>query len=224
MKKLGLLLVAAFSAITFSSCMDTEGDYPQYMNFVTVRTIPNSQDFYFEADNGQTIYPSDKSKAGSYEPEDGKRALIMFNFLTQIEGYNYNIKLYQISNMFTGKARAITTQEELDAIKDDPIGLYGARLTKTYLTLHVLYPVNDNEKHKFEVIINEVKPTITNEGYLDIELRHDNGGETQGSTQGSYISFNLADIQGKLTGMKGISLRTKNNLETKSYKIDFTQE
>ncbi len=70
-------------------------------------------------------------------------------------------------------------------------------LTKEWLTFYALYPVSDNSpKHTFTVIVNEVKDEgekgdggaeqseAAETDYLQLELRHNPGGDTQGYTDG----------------------------------------
>ena len=80
MKKLGLFLIPALAAL-LSACNDDDGDYPRYTPLITtVRTIDASgSDYYFQRDNGQTLYPSDKSRVAAYRATDRQRAVIWFN-------------------------------------------------------------------------------------------------------------------------------------------------
>lgn len=224
MKKAALFLVAGLAAISLPSCHDSNSDYAKYAEFVTVHTSTFSGDYYFEIDNGKTIYPGDKSRIGTYEATEGKRAYVAFDLLPKLEGYDYNAKIYSIGNLFTGKARTVSTQDELSDIKDDPISIDGARLAKKHFTLGVIYPVNDNSKHEFELIINDVNPTTTNEGYIDVELRHNAGGELMGGANKYFISFDLEQIKHRLEGAKGVTLRVKSGSEPKRFKIDWVKE
>lgn len=228
MKKIGLFLFTALVSLLFASCKEKEYDGPDSAYVVTVRTMPVGTDYYFEADTGQTIFPGDKSRIGAYEATDGQRAVITFKTLPQISGYNLNAQLYSISNIYTGAARIIADDEELAALADDPVQLYpaGSYLTRKYLTLYVVYPVFDNSKHRFELIVNEAKPTASDPNYLDMELRHDKGGETGNTYRETYISFNIEALAAQLTGKDGISLRVKegnNDQSVKTYRIDFPQ-
>ena len=69
MKKIGLFLIAAMAVFAYTSCNDdTDGDYPRYTPLITtVHTIGGeegeaSADYYFQRDNGEKLYPSDKSR------------------------------------------------------------------------------------------------------------------------------------------------------------------
>lgn len=61
MKRFGLFLLVTMAAAIFTSCNDSDGDYPRLSAFATVKTLENN-DFYFMLDDGKTIYPGDKSR------------------------------------------------------------------------------------------------------------------------------------------------------------------
>ncbi len=229
MKKFGLLLITTLIAATISSCNDSEGDYPKYQPLITtVRTL-DADNYYFLRDNGQKLYAGDKSRINGYKAKDRQRAIIWFNLLSEaIEGYDYNVALYAIDDIYTGTSQVITTAEELEALGDSETSITPEQcnLSKEWLTLYVGYPVTDNDKHKFSVIINEVEePEERNEGYLDVELRHHAGGDVGGYTYGFYVSFDLTPIQSELEGKKGVTLRVKTQQNGIKYiRFDLPQE
>ena len=229
MKKFGWLLLTLLAALPFTACNDDEGGYPYnyvYGIITTVHTI-GEEDYYFERDNGQTLYPSEKPAL--YEAREGSRAIIYFDLLESIPDYDYNIRLFGVDNIYTGAARVVTTQEELDRL--DGAGFPTAywkyfNLTKKWLTLYLLYPVTENDKHAFTVIVNKVsEPGQSEEGYLNLELRHSAGGDVAGYTLGYYVSFDMEPIAAELEGKKGIILRidTREN-GTKYLKMDLPAE
>lgn len=226
MKKIGLLFLTALVALTLPSCNDNEGDYPYIYGIITTVHTLGEKEYYFERDNGQTLYPSEKPNL--YTAKEGSRAVIYFDLLdNKLPDYDYNIRLYRVEDIYTGKAQVVTTQEELDRLGSDGTGFPAAywqyfNLTKKWLTLYLLYPVTDNSKHDFTVIVNRVvTPNENEEGYLNLELRHSAGGDVAGYTQGYYVSFDLEPIAAELEGMKGIILRidTREN-GTKYLKMD----
>ena len=131
MKKIGLFLIAAMAVFAFTSCNDdTDGDYPRYTPLITtVRTIGGeegeaSADYYFQRDNGEKLYPSDKTRVPDYKGKERQRAIIWFNLLKEsVPDYDYNIALYAVDEIFTGKAQVVNTAEELEALGQD--GLQG---------------------------------------------------------------------------------------------------
>lgn len=233
MKKFSLFLIAATAVLAFTSCDDFEdydGDYPRYRPLITTVHTLDAGDYYFQRDNGQTLYPSDKSRFPGYKAEEKQRALIWFNLLSDIEGYDYNIALYHAENIFTGASEVVSDPARLEELGNDPTGfdsrLEAFNLTKEWFTFYALYAATDNSKHSFTLIVNETEePEQTNEGYLDVELRHHAGGDTQGYDRGYYVSFDLSGIVERLEGKKGVTLRIKTRENgTKYLKLDLPQE
>lgn len=228
MKKISLFLFAAFAVIAFSACNDSDGDYPSNKKIMTSYTLEGG-DYYFLRDNGEKLYAGDKSRVTGYTAKDRQRVIIWFNLLSKkAEGYNYNIALYAVGEIYTGESKTVSSQEELDALGDAATSIvpdYGS-LSSEWLTLYVGYPVADNSKHDFTLVINKVEaPEQTEEGYLDVELRHNPGGDTPGYTKWHYISFDLASISSELEGKKGISMRIKTQENGIKYlKYDLPQD
>lgn len=108
MKRFGFITLAVLTAVFFSSCNDSDGDYASSWAFASAETLSN--DYYFVLDDDKTVYPSDKSRVAGYKPEDDQRVIIFFNLLkTGVEGYDYNIALYDVRNIYTGETRIVTT-------------------------------------------------------------------------------------------------------------------
>ena len=228
MKKFSLILLTALIAVALPACDDSDGDYPGYTLITTVRTLDGG-DYYFQRDNGETLYPSDKSRVAGFKPgDDNKRAIIWFNLLSGIANYDYNIALYGIDYIYCGTSKVVNTQEELDELANNPTSITPGycNLTKTWFTLYVGYPVTDNSKHSFTLIVNNVeKPEESNEGYLDVELRHNADGDIHGYTKGYYISLDMTPLAEQLKDKKGVTLRilTQEN-GTKYLKFDRPKE
>lgn len=233
MKKYGLFLLAFATLLALPSCNDdVDGDYPQYHPLITtVRTLDGG-DYYFQRDNGDKLYPSDKSRVPAYKAVDKQRAIIWFNLLSQaVEGYDYNLKLYVVENIYTGRSETVTDPARLASLGDDPTGypkdyLSYFNLTKEWLTLNVVYALTDNSKHDFTLVVNDVEePDETAKDYLNVELRHNAGGDLTGIDQGRYISFDLSGIAERLEGKKGVLLRIKTRENGTNYlKLDLPQE
>lgn len=72
MKRFGLFLLVTMAAAIFTSCNDSDGDYPRLSAFASVKPLENN-DFYVVLDDGKTVYPGDKSRIGSYKAEEDQR-------------------------------------------------------------------------------------------------------------------------------------------------------
>lgn len=223
MKKIVLLLFAAVAAAGLLSCNDTKVDQPGNLSFVTVHTLMMG-DYYFVTDTDKRVYPSDKSRIGSYVASDGQRALITFNVLdTSVPGYDYNVAVYGIANIYSSPARVVADEAELEELKDDAAEFRDGRLLGNWATLVVRYAASDASKHKFSLIVNKVNPAADADAdaeYLDLELRHDNGGDAQWQLYDSYVSFDMQGLEDELAGKKGIRIRFKSGSDIDYVKLD----
>ena len=223
-----------FAAILLLGCLtacDDDRDDKVYYRplIVTVHTLDDG-DYYFERDNGQTLYPSDKSLVPGYEAKERQRAVITFDLLGGGTGYDYDIALLSVRELFTGAAEIVEDPSLLATMGKAPTSLLltGCNLTEKWMTLCVAYPVEDNSKHGFHLIVNRLEePEESTEGYLDVELRHD---DAEGASEArldrmTYISFDLTPISSLLENKKGLSLRilTQQN-GTKYVRLDLPRK
>lgn len=213
MKKLGLLLFAALGMVLFVACNDSDGDYPQRSAFATVKTLENN-DYYFVLDDQTTIYPSDKSRIGSYNAKDDQRVIIAFTLLRDgIDGYDYNMAIYLIQNIYSGETVVIKTQDELEALADDQTSYLGANIEGDFLNVGVGFSASDLKKHQFKLVLNEVpaeevQDSDISDKYQTLELRRDANGDNGGyNYENLYVSFKLDEFKEQLDGKQGIILR-----------------
>lgn len=228
MKKIGFILLAALAAISLSSCNEKDnGDYPQNSAFASVKVITGN-DYYLLLDDGKTVFPSDKTRVGAYEAKDNQRVITYFNLLdTKIDGFDYNAAMYLIQNIYSNTARIIDQQADLDLLGKDKVDLIAQPIAnRKHLMLPVAYHVNNNSKHKFDLIINKIEePGTKFEDYLSVELRHNADGETQGGIGQYWVSFDLTALQEEMVDMKGFTLRIESmNSGTKYVKIELPKE
>ncbi|WP_290539699.1 NigD-like N-terminal domain-containing protein [Alistipes sp.] len=242
MKKLGLFLIAAIAATAFTACNDDDDSKHLRTLITTVRTLDGG-DYYFQRDNGETLYPSNKSRVPGYKPDPDKkqRVIIWFTLQNGIPNYDYNIDLYLLETIYTGTSEVVTDAARLAELGNAKTGFQSNtfHLTKEWLTFYALYPVSDNSKHSFTVIVNEVKdsgeqgagsadagqPEATDADYLQLELRHNPGGDTIGYTGGYYVSFDLTPLAQRLEGKKGVVLHIETNEHGRQQiKLDLPRE
>ena len=231
MKKFGLFLIAAIAVTAFTSCNDDDGGEPLRTLITTVRTLDGG-DYYFQRDNGETLYPGNKSRVPGYKPDPDKtqRVIIWFTLQNGIADYDYNIDLYFVENIYTGTSEIVTDAARLEELGSAKTGFQSNtfNLTKEWLTFYALYAVRDNSKHTFTLAVDKSGTTEfkeSAEGYLDVVVRHDAGDDAGGYDSGFYVSFDLTDIAAELEGKKGINLLlpTRENGD-KEIKLDLPQE
>ncbi len=221
MKRIALFFLTLAFAAAAVSCNDPDVDQAHFSSFVTVHLAPSVAGYYFETDNGKTIFPGDTSRIGAYQASEGQRAIIAFNLLDNVPGYDYNAAIYGIGHIYSSAARVVSTEEELEAVADDPAQYLDGRLLGRWVTMTVRCAALDLSKHKFYLIVNNAAVSKdADEEYLSVELHHDNSGDPQGESYDIFVSFDMAPIAGLLDGMKGIRLRYYDGSGARYAKID----
>lgn len=201
----------ALTAAILTSCNDSDGDYPGYQPiWTTVHTIGLS-DYYFTHNNGETLYPSDKSRIGAYEATEGQRAIIAFNILPEpIAGYNHNIALYGIRNILTKDPVTVTTEEQLKEIGDDNIQILDTQVGGGYLDIY--FAATESSNHTLNLIVNKVDDASATapEGYTAVEFRQSAADQISVYAKEGYVSFRLGELDPAVSGSKGLYIRFKN--------------
>lgn len=223
-------LTVLFLLPIFASCDKTDGNYANLFTICTVKQN-TANDYYFILDDNTTLYPSDKSLISYYDAKDGQRVITRFRFSSvKTEGYTYSAKIYTIDNIYQNDATIVSAQEELDKLKDDKIDYYGYILSSlNYLNLGIGFAANDVSKHSFDLIRNDlsqIDPQYIKDGYLNLELRHNNDNDSSGSIHQTYISFKMDALKSDLSGKIGIILRVNSLTQNKIkyYQIEFPKE
>lgn len=214
MKKFGLFLLGALTMLGVTSCNDDDGDYPRNTPLITTVCPLEGGDYCFERDNGDRLYPSDKSRVPGYKPDGDQkqRAIIWFSLLDQtIPGYRYNIALYAVEEIYTGTSEVVSDAARLAELGDAKTGyqLTTFNLSREWLTFCALYSCRYNSKHTFTLAVDKSGTTEfkeSKEGYLDVVVLHDDQDDQGGPDCGFYISFDLTPLAAELEGKEGINL------------------
>lgn len=214
MKKFSLFLLGALAVLGLAACNDDDGDYPKSTPLITTVCPLDGGDYYFQRDNGEKLYPSDKTRVPGYKPDGDQkqRAIIWFSLLDQtIPGYRYNIALYAVEEIYTGTSEVVDDAAHLEELGDAKTGyqLTTFNLSREWLTFCALYSCSLNSKHTFTLAVDKTGTTEfqeSEEGYLDVVVLHNDGDDTRGPDCGFYISFDLTPLAAELEGKKGINL------------------
>lgn len=234
MKKFGLFLLAGIvMTLGFVSCNDDEGDYPTNYPLITTVCPLDGGDYCFQRDNGDKLYPSDKTRVPGYRPADDgtkQRAIIWFSLLNKVQNDNndkeniYNIALYAVEEIYTGTSEVVEDAARLEELGDARTGytLGTFNLSREWLTFHALYAAYDNSRHTFTLAVDKSGTTEfenNDEKYLNVVVLHDDGGDARGYDRGYYVSFDLTPLAAELEGKTGINLliptRENGNMELK---------
>lgn len=228
MKSLKLLVFTAIVSLVLGlqSCMNDDGPNKSFA-ISTIKSISKeSKDFYFLLDNGSKMYPGDLRSIGSYHAKDGQRTFVVFKELDQkMTGYDYNIEVKDIQDILT-KEIVQLTEENVGKIGDDPINLTYAWTAQGYVTIEFQYfgTHTENKKHLLSLVVNQLpnNSTTPEEGYIDLEFRHNKEGDSPDRLGEGYVSFKLDELGEQLKGKKGLKIRVNTIYNgVKYYKINF---
>jgi hypothetical protein len=203
-----LLLIASLFIMSACNLDDPNSYETNVISFATVSNPYNTSSFYLVLDNETKtkLYTKDIGTANQdWTPKDGLRVFATYVQLDKASassGYDYNIKLKSIIE--PEKKTSIinlTTDNEasIGSSNDYIINMMYAGVN--YLNVLVSYSVTDSEKtHTFTLVKNTTK-TYPNDGKTYLELRYNNGGDTQSSTSTSTtaqraICFDLSSLKG----------------------------
>ncbi|KAA6329042.1 hypothetical protein EZS27_022114 [termite gut metagenome] len=173
----------------------------------TIKVI-DDDNYYFGLDDGNTMYPADKTLVSNYKAKDGQRAFVYFDLTDKlkVEGYDYNIRVFGIEDILTKNIIPLT-EETTDSIGDDRINVVSIRLTKEYLTIQfqLLSANNPNKPHMLNLVQNLTIEEDEDGEYLNLEFRHNAYGDAPMQLGENYVSFKLNDAL--IAGKKGVKVR-----------------
>ncbi|KAA6344975.1 hypothetical protein EZS27_007439 [termite gut metagenome] len=172
----------------------------------TIKII-DDDDYYFGLDDGDTMYPADKSRVSNYKAKDGQRAFVYFDLVDKkVEGYDHNIRVLDIKDVLTKNVIPLT-EETADSIGDDKINAVSMRLTKEYLTIQFQFlgTNNPNKLHMLNLVRNLTTEENEEGEYLNLEFRHNAYDDAPMQLGENYVSFKLDDTL--IAEKKGVKVR-----------------
>lgn len=204
-------LVVCMALMSLTSCLkDDAYDIDGLMFAIGDIHIIGGNDYYFELDEGSTLYPGDTTDIHQYPLKEGQRAFVYFTLLDEPRpGYDYNVSLKHIENILT-KDICRMTPSMADSIGDDRIDVDDIWLSSHYLNIvYKFYHSNNPDKpHMLNLVVNEAD-TVADDRYVRLEFRHNayNDMPLQGGT--GIVSFRLDSIRPLLEGHEGLRIRVR---------------
>lgn len=218
------------------SCLDDDNSPADLLVIGTINQVsPDSKEFYFTLDNGETMFPNNAQGWLSTEFEKGQRAFVLFNELEEpVKGYDYNIQVRQIKEILTKDIVTMGEGENTEEkIGNDKINATYMWINKDrkYLTIEFQYlgTHNENKKHFLNLVVNDVLPAPTADNdeevedeYINLEFRHNAEGDSPTILGEGYVSFKLDNIENRMKGKKGLRIHVNTiYTEPKSYEVKF---
>ncbi|MBQ8502193.1 MAG: NigD-like N-terminal domain-containing protein [Bacteroides sp.] len=193
------------------SCLDDwDNKYKESLFAIGTLHIVEDNEYYFELDEGSTLYPGDTTALHNYVLNEGQRAFVYFTKLDEDRtGYDYNAAIQHIENILTKDAYVMPAEKE-DSIGDDRITLVDMWLTDEHLNLQyqLYHGGNSNKKHMLNLVVNQAS---TGEGekedYLTVEFRQNAFDDTESLLGTGIVSFRLDPIVPLMENLKGLNIR-----------------
>ena len=229
MKKLNLFAVTVILALVpfLQSCLDDDDAVYSDFTIATLRQIDDTDDYYFGLDSGRKMYPGDDSAIRNYPIVDGKRVFVWFHqFEEQVPGYDYNIQVVRMDSILTKDIIPLTA-ETADSIGDNRINMTYHWIAQGYLTMEFQYrgTSNPNKKHMLNLVYDTDKDLIDEEGYINLEFRHNAYDDDEGRIGDGIVSFKLDKIAEEMKTAKGLKIRVNTIYDNVIYKkIDLEKQ
>lgn len=223
MKKLKLVLLAVIIVLTptLYSCMN---DDDKYSLIIATIKVNEGKDYYFLMDDGNKVLPGDTTAIHNYKVIDGQRVFVYFNELDEkVSGYDYNIKVVSIQNILT-KGIIPITEATQDSIGDDPANLTYMWFGGGFLNIEFqMMGTYSSKTHMINLVRDEENPGEEEEGYVNLEFRHNAYDDSPADRLVSMASFKPPFT--KDSNKKGLKIRVNSIYDgVKYYKIDFPKE
>lgn len=228
MKKIAMFLMAAFGALTITSCnSDSNSDYPQGTIFATAQS--GSLGLYFVTDQGETLFV-DEYMPANYYPSWGDRVVFSYSIVNsgaEADPFDYTIKIYEAVKARWADVQVAATNAEMEAWGEGRLSFQLMQWSKESLNMYAV--PNGSSKGNYTLVYNEdpeFKPKHTENGYINFVLCHDTSTDQPSANQnlGEYLSFSLEDFASQIAaeGTKGFILEaTTSNGERGYLKIDW---
>jgi hypothetical protein len=195
--------------VTLQSCLNDHDAAPQPWIAVGTLHALSGNDYYFELDGGETLYPGDTLDIHHYTVTDGQRAFVYFFPMDkQVEGYDVNAKLLRIEDILT-KDVQVMTDENMAEIGDDRINLIDAAMNSDYLTIRFQFLAGSDPDagHLISLVKNETTTApAADEQALTLEFRHNANGDKGQRLYNGIVSYRLRNIQDALEGKDKLKL------------------
>lgn len=222
MKKLNLFAVTMMLSVVpfLQSCLNDDDTVYSDFTIATLKQINDGDDYYFGLDSGRKMYPGDDSAISHFPIVDGKRVFVWFHQLEeQVQGYDYNIQVVRLDSILTKDIIPLTV-ETADSIGDDRINMTNSWVAQGYLTMEFQYygTQNPNKKHMLNLVYDVDKDLIDEEGYINLEFRHNAYEDNGGALGEGIVSFKLDKIATEMETAKGLKIRVNSLYDNVIYK------
>ncbi len=197
------------------SCLNNDEKWDENTNLalVTVRMktdAADKNDFFFALDNNETINPL--NTPSQYKAIDGQRAFACLKLLDNTsvgynKEYNYNAEVLYIENILTKDIIPLTSEIN-DSIGNDRINITHAWIAQNYITIECQFyrSYSSDIKHMLNMVYDAENPVIDENGYLNLEFRHNAYNDANLKINEALVSFKLDNIAELMKQSKGLRI------------------
>lgn len=206
----------------FSSCLDD--NQPETL-YPTLGTVQNEGKLTIDSDSYGKLIPTNPNKLTVADlDEEGQRVMVSVPAneidapasAEEEEGKKVEIvELYKV----TTKDADRTDKEEEEIRKEfgnDPVQITSATISKKHLNIQYRLKGTDRDsRHRISLVLTP-DSKIDEEGFLQVELRHNAGGDNPIYDFWSVTSFQLASIPGFQPETKGFKITYNSGSDAKA--------
>lgn len=219
-----ILVISLIAIFTFNSCSNDDGYSPgnYRLDVATVNAIDStSGTFYLTLDNGKTLVPI--SYDSYYKPQYDKRVIVNYTLLADQTGvYDHAVRINAIQDILTKEVIDLTA-ENAQEIGKDPIKILDLWTGDHFLNIHFGYNTGGEKTHTINLVNNTLdKTTISPNGAILLEFRHNANGDPQRYGAKNYAAFDLKPFQTANKDSINFIIKVFDfNDETKEYPITY---
>lgn len=219
-----IIILSLVAIFTFNSCNNDDGySLGNYrLDIATVNAIDSeSGTFYLKLDNDNTLLPV--ASNSYYKPQFNKRVIVNYTLLSDQTGsYDHAIKINAIQDILTKEVIDMTSENEKE-IGNDPVKILDLWTGDHFLNIHFGYNTAGEKTHTVNLVRNTLdKVTVTSNGAIALEFRHNSNGDPQKYGTKNYAAFDLQPFQTENKDSINFIIKVSDfNNETKEYPITY---
>jgi hypothetical protein len=213
-----IIVFAAIVGIFFSSCTkwldNDDNNYADYKAWGTITCFKSSNDFMIITDDSLKLVPLNTSQLSDYKPIDGQRVEVLYSIdKEQSSVYSdpkqYNVNIFSIDDILT---KDILQTNQIDTVaKDgiDPISIWISNniyTNRKYINIYFKVLTSNLKPHLIYLVSDASKNPIDEEGYYNLEFRHNANGDDYGYYAQGKVSF-LLNEEIIADNVKGIRMK-----------------
>ncbi len=206
-------IVIIFALINLFACSDDYQYQPEEFRIDLSTVYLSDNGYYFQLDNGKTLYPEIMPNNISYTFENKQRVLIKYNTLSENKtGYEQAIQIFAISKVSVSDIKTVTIEND-SIFGNDAIGIESIWLSGNYINLS-FYFYADSKMHYLS-LVNNSTISYLDDDLIHLELRHNANNDFMAYRKKGVVSFDISSLKNTY------SLPVKIQVDTNIYETGY---